>query len=98
MKPWTPCVLTDQKNIPLAVGDVMRYNPECRHIVNLRDYYLAEGQPTQRAMKKQWYEAALARRFIILEIGDNGYGPGLRYSSVSNSVEGQCVAGFLVRA
>jgi len=74
-----PCSITDCKGQVLKPGDVLRYNQHDRHIVKLRDAYLNEGRPSDRAMKKKWHDDALNARFRCVEIYNNGHCDGLEY-------------------
>ena len=78
----TSCTITDYNGQVLKSGDVLRYNQHDRHIRQLRDGYLNEGHPSDRAMKKKWHDDALNARFLCLEIYNNGHCDGMDYQTL----------------
>jgi hypothetical protein len=89
--PWTAYPVTDATGVLVHPGDRMRHAQNGTHLRNLRDGYLREGKPSQRAMMKQWYDDALAERFTITEVGHNGHAPGYRYQKVNSTSVGECI-------
>jgi len=89
-----PMAMSDCNGKEISVGAIMRFNQRGHHLRRLRDDYLGRMN-SDRAMRKQWYEDALAKRFRVTAFGQGPYCAEIWYEIIGSSITGACMANEL---